>query len=74
MTASVISLDAKRRNAKPTCGCPRHELRALSDRITARLEASEGSLLIPREQLAESLADLTATTARLLEVTERSNP
>lgn len=74
MTATVISLDAKRRNAKPTCGCPRHELGALLDRIRARLDASEGSLLIPRDHLADSLADLTATTARLLEPVERANP
>jgi hypothetical protein len=72
--AAVLSLDAKRRKAKPTCGCPRHELTALSDRFSARLAESEGSLLIPREHLTDALADLTATTARLLELTERTNP
>ncbi len=74
MTATVVSLDARRRNAKPTCRCPRHELGALVDRIGARLADSEGSLLIPRDHLADALADLTHTTARLLEPAERSNP
>ncbi len=74
MSANVIDLASRRRNPEQTCTCPRHSLDALADRVRAVLENTDGELLIPREHLAEALADLVATTNRLLPPTERTKP
>jgi hypothetical protein len=74
MTATVSSLDAKRRTAPSTCECPRHQLDALADRVRALLDRAGDALLIPREHLATVLDDLTATTDGLVPPTERTNP
>ena len=74
MTATVVSLASRRRNPAPACTCPRHSLDALADRIRAALDDTEGELLIPRDHLADALADLVTTTDRLLPQTERTKP
>ena len=71
MTATVVSL-ASRRNPATGCQCPRHQLDALAERVRARLDECAGELLIPREHLADVLADLTATTNRLVPPNERT--
>ena len=73
MTATVISL-ASRRNPATGCQCPRHQLDALAGRVRNHLDAHAGELLIPRDVLADVLADLTATTNRLIPPTERTKP
>ncbi len=74
MTATVVDLASRRRNQTPTCACPRHELDALAGRVRNLLDQTEGELLIPRDHLAGVLADLSATTDRLLPPTERTKP
>lgn len=74
MGAHVIDLSSRRRNPAPACTCPRHSLDALAARIRAALEQTDGELLIPRDHLADALADLVATTDRLLPPTERTKP
>lgn len=74
MTADVIALASRRRDQTPTCTCPRHSLDALAARVRVVLDSTEGELLIPREHLADALADLVATTDRLLPSQERTKP
>lgn len=74
MSANVIDLASRRRDQAPACTCPRHSLDALADRVRRVLDATDGELLIPRDHLADALADLTATTDRLLPPTERTKP
>ena len=75
MTATVVSLDSRRRNRPPTCGCPRHTLEALTARALAELAGTEGELLIPRQALADMVDDLVATvTAALKSSHERTQP
>ena len=73
MSATVTSL-ASRRNPASGCQCPRHQLDGLAERVRARLDENAGELLIPREHLADVLADLTTTTNRLLPRDERTKP
>lgn len=73
MTAAVISL-ASRRDPATGCQCPRHQLDALAGRIRSQLDQTAGELLIPRDDLAAVLADVTATTDRLIPRTQRTKP
>ncbi len=66
MTATVVSLDSRRRNQEPACGCPRHRLEALAGRALAELARSEGELLIPLPTLAALVDDLTRTVEAAL--------
>jgi hypothetical protein len=66
MSAQVLSLDSHRRNRPPACGCPRHELNALLERLRHGLLVREGLLLVDREDLVELVQDVEATAARLL--------
>lgn len=61
MTATVVSLESRRRNQSPTCGCPRHRLEALTDRALAELAGTDGELLIPRDVVAAMVDDLVTT-------------
>jgi hypothetical protein len=66
MTATVVSLDSRRPALTPACGCTRH-----------LLDAGGHDLLIPRNVLEAVLADITRTTAAVLDSrppTERTNP
>ena len=68
MTATVVLLDAERRNRRPTAGCQRCEMRTDGSRcfphrlddLADRLRAHDPSdaLLIPSEELADVLADV----------------
>lgn len=75
MTATVVSLDSRRPAPKPACGCTRHLLDALAHRTLTQLD--QHALLIPRDVLEAVLADITSTTAAVLDSTpptERTNP
>lgn len=75
MTATVISLQSRRPAPQPACGCTRHLLDALAARTSAQLD--EHDLLIPRDVLERVVADITRTTAAVLDgkpPTERTNP
>lgn len=61
MTATVVSLASRRPAPPPACGCPRHRLEELSTRISDHLDATEGELLVPRDQVADLLADVLTT-------------
>ena len=74
MTATVISLSSRRPDPKQPCACPRHQLDALAGRVRDRLDQTEGSLLVARDDLAAVLADIRATTDRLIPSTERTAP
>jgi hypothetical protein len=75
MTATVVSLDAKRRNRPPACGCPRHRLEALTARALEELATTEGELLVDRQLVAELVDDLCTTVRAALATSEgRTNP
>ncbi len=66
MSAQILDLTGRLNDRKQPCACPRHQLDALAGRVLASLDASEGHLLIARDELLAVLEDLTATTNRLL--------
>jgi hypothetical protein len=68
VTARVISLDAKRRNPAPGCGCPQHQLEALAERIRYALDAHAAELLIPAPTFTAALTDAAQTIASALGV------
>jgi hypothetical protein len=75
MTATVVSLDSRRPEPQAACRCTRHRLDALASRTRDHLDGHD--LLIPRDVLEAVLADITRTTAAVLDSTpptERTNP
>jgi hypothetical protein len=75
MTATVVSLDSRRPAPTPDCGCTRHLLDALASRTRDELDGHD--LLVPRDVLEAVLADITRTTAAVLDSrppTERTKP
>lgn len=67
MTATVIDLSSRLPQPEPACKCTKHLLRALAERTADHLAGTEGELLIPRELLADVLADIHRTTAAVLD-------
>ena len=75
MTAPVISLDSRRRNRPPACGCPRHLLEALVARSVSELAGTEGELMVDRQLVSDLVDDLTTTVrAALASSHGRTNP
>ena len=75
MTATIVSLDSRRPAPRAACACTRHQLDALASRTRDHLDRHD--LLIPRDVLEAVLADITRTTAAVLDSTpptERTNP
>jgi hypothetical protein len=74
MTATVVSLDSRRRPQEPACGCARHRLEALTARALAELAGTDGELLVDRELVARLVDDLCATVSAALADSARTNP
>lgn len=74
MTATVVSLDARRRNRPPECGCPRHRLEALSERALSEMAATDGELLVDRTLLVALVDDLVSTVRTALTTNARTQP
>jgi hypothetical protein len=75
MTPTVVSLDSRRRNRPPACGCPRHSLEALTERATRELAGTEGQLLVDRQLVVALVDDLCVTVRSALETSQgRTNP
>lgn len=67
MTATVIDLSSRLPQPRAACACTKHLLQALAERTAGALADSEGVLLIPRDLLADVLADIHDTTAAVLD-------
>lgn len=63
MTATVVSLAARRSRPEQTCTCVQHRLWDLSDRVREVLASTEGELLVSGEAHADVLQDVLATLA-----------
>jgi hypothetical protein len=75
MTAPVISLDSRRRNRPPACGCARHRLETLTARSLEELATTEGELQVDRAVVARLVEDLVSTVrAALADSVGRTRP
>ena len=74
MTATVVSLESRRRNPAPACNCARHQLEGLVNRAQHRIADTAGELLIGRDVLAALVDDIAATVEQSIATNRRTKP
>jgi hypothetical protein len=72
MTATVVPLDSHRRNRPPACGCSRHLLEALVERVNALHADTRHELLVSPTVLEDLAHDVRETVAAALAYSERT--
>jgi hypothetical protein len=72
MTAAVVSLESHRRNRPPACGCSRHLLEALVQRVSAIHAETRDELLVSPAVLDGLTRDVRETVTAALAYSERT--